>query len=196
MKKRSLLIIAVGILLSGCSSFLGLGENNFACAGLPQGAKCLSAMDVLKATDYKDHITEDDISYFKAEKAAKGIVIDDKSNKNSGDRRRRFGSQQTSNASPDAAIQRAAALKLRSAAPAPDRNIPIRTQPVIMRIWIAPWEDDQNFLNMAGYTYTEIKPREWAVGEPYTGKTTGSLKIVRQDPKREKKVKKKADMGL
>ena len=45
---------------------------------------------------------------------------------------------------------------------------PIRTPSQIMRIWIAPWEDDDGDLNVSGYMYTELEPRRWMIGKPAT----------------------------
>ena len=35
----------------------------------------------------------------------------------------------------------------------------------VMRIWIAPYIDQQDNLNWSGYVYSEVTPRRWAVGE-------------------------------
>lgn len=42
--------------------------------------------------------------------------------------------------------------------------LPIRTPAKVMRIWIAPWEDEDGDLIASGYVYTEIEPRRWQVG--------------------------------
>lgn len=46
-----------------------------------------------------------------------------------------------------------------------DAPQPLRTPPVVMRVWVASWQDSRGDLHMPGYTYTEIEPRRWAVGE-------------------------------
>lgn len=46
-----------------------------------------------------------------------------------------------------------------------DAPQPLRTPPVVMRIWVASWQDTRGDLQMPGDTYTEIEPRRWAVGE-------------------------------
>ncbi|WP_081375338.1 TraV family lipoprotein [Xanthomonas vesicatoria] len=35
----------------------------------------------------------------------------------------------------------------------------------IMRIYVAPWEDEQGDLHMGGIIYSEIEPRKWRVGQ-------------------------------
>lgn len=47
-----------------------------------------------------------------------------------------------------------------------DQSLPLRTPARVLRIWIAPWEDDQGDLNHPGYRFTEIEPRRWSVGMP------------------------------
>jgi conjugal transfer pilus assembly protein TraV len=48
-----------------------------------------------------------------------------------------------------------------------DKQIPLRIPPKIVRIWIAPWEDDEGDLNQGGYVFSEISdPRNrWIIGE-------------------------------
>lgn len=48
-----------------------------------------------------------------------------------------------------------------------DEQIPLRIPPKIVRIWIAPWEDDEGDLNQGGYVFSEISdPRNrWIIGE-------------------------------
>ena len=45
-----------------------------------------------------------------------------------------------------------------------DQSLPLRTPARVLRIWIAPWEDNQGDLNHPGYLFTEIEPRRWSVG--------------------------------
>ena len=48
-----------------------------------------------------------------------------------------------------------------------DKQIPLRIPSKIVRIWIAPWEDDEGDLNQGGYVFSEISdPRNrWIIGE-------------------------------
>lgn len=43
--------------------------------------------------------------------------------------------------------------------------VPILEQAQVMRIWIAPWTDKNNDLHWPGLVFTQIQPRQWAVGE-------------------------------
>lgn len=48
--------------------------------------------------------------------------------------------------------------------PSIDQPIPIRTQPEVMRIWVAPWQDQDGDLHADGFIYTEIERRKWNLG--------------------------------
>lgn len=44
------------------------------------------------------------------------------------------------------------------------RDEPFRVPAKVMRIFIAPWEDEQGDLHMGGYVFSEVEPRKWSVG--------------------------------
>ena len=50
------------------------------------------------------------------------------------------------------------------ALPETQQSAPIRIPSRVMRIWIAPWEDDRGDLNLSSYVFTEIEPRRWDIG--------------------------------
>jgi conjugal transfer pilus assembly protein TraV len=52
-----------------------------------------------------------------------------------------------------------------------DRPIPLRSQAKVMRIWIAPWEDQHGDLHASGLVFTEIEARRWNLGERMVAKT-------------------------
>jgi conjugal transfer pilus assembly protein TraV len=58
------------------------------------------------------------------------------------------------------------------AVPRIDQPVPIRTQAKVMRIWMAPWEDDDGDLHADGFMYTEIESRRWNLGDRF--KSPGS----------------------
>lgn len=59
------------------------------------------------------------------------------------------------------------------AVPRIEQPVPIRTQAKVMRIWMAPWEDDDGDLHADGYLYTEIEGRRWNLGERF--KSPGAM---------------------
>jgi len=42
---------------------------------------------------------------------------------------------------------------------------PLRQNSQTMRVWIAPWVDMNDNLHWNGFVFTEVSPRQWAVGE-------------------------------
>jgi len=58
------------------------------------------------------------------------------------------------------------------AVPRIGQPVPIRTQAKVMRIWIAPWEDNDGDLHANGYIYTEIERRKWNLGQPFNSPGT------------------------
>ena len=43
---------------------------------------------------------------------------------------------------------------------------PIRIQPRVVRLWLAPWEDSDGDLNMGGFIFTEVADKKrWVLGE-------------------------------
>ena len=43
---------------------------------------------------------------------------------------------------------------------------PIRIQPRVVRLWLAPWEDSDGDLNMGGFIFTEVAGKKrWVLGE-------------------------------
>lgn len=53
------------------------------------------------------------------------------------------------------------------AVPSIEQAVPIRTQAKVMRIWMAPWEDDDGDLHADGFLYTEIESRRWNLGDRF-----------------------------
>ena len=64
--------------------------------------------------------------------------------------------------------------------PARARNpLPIRTQAVVMRIAVDPWEDENGDLYVPGFIYTEIEPRRWEIGARQTSAGTTLKPLAR-----------------
>lgn len=51
-------------------------------------------------------------------------------------------------------------------------QMPILRPPKIVRIWIAPWVDGNDDLNMDTYIYTEIREKKWILGEDIPSNTS------------------------
>lgn len=43
--------------------------------------------------------------------------------------------------------------------------LPVREAPQVMRVWVAPYNDENDDLHMPGFIFTEIATRKWSFGE-------------------------------
>lgn len=128
-------------LLVGCGSFGGTGESEFACPGYPAGVSCKSPIDVYEATN------------------GPGDTLSGGG-----------GALSAAGTSAAAAGKAGAALTTplvvqRNLIVAPPNPKPILEEAQVMRIWIAPFVDNNQDLQWPGFTYTEVTPRRWAFGE-------------------------------
>lgn len=133
--------------MTGCTSIMNIGEPEYACKGMPNGATCMSAKDVYSATEGENYKSQ-------LKKEQEGAKAEAK------------GEQ------PSEQVTRVLYPKGADNAPIPMRArnpLPIRTQAVVMRIAIDPWEDDNGDLHVPGFIYTEIEPRRWEIGSRQAG---------------------------
>lgn len=133
-------------------SFLGLGQGDFSCPGGVDGVRCMSARQVYQATESSDYVKTISESD-KAENGKPAIVTGQIKN----------GINQV-------------------AVPSIVQPIPIRTQAKVMRIWMAPWEDDDGDLHADGYLYTEIESRRWNLGDRFRSPGTAISPLSVQTP--------------
>jgi len=153
-------IIATSLILgflSGCTGIMSIGESEYTCKGMPNGATCMSAKDVYSATEGDDYKTQ-------LKKEQEGGASDSEHGKPAEQVTRVLYPQGADNAP----------IPMRARNP-----LPIRTQAVVMRIAVDPWEDENGDLNIPGFIYTEIEPRRWEVGarQPNAAPTLRPLSI-------------------
>lgn len=141
---KILVICTAALLVSGCSSILNVGASEYACKGMPEGVSCMSAKDVYNATENESYQTK-----LQAEQEAAKV--------NSEGGKKPEGVQDTRVLYAQGADN--APIPLRARNP-----LPIRTQAVVMRIAVDPWEDENGDLYVPGFIYTEIEPRRWEIG--------------------------------
>ena len=146
------LAIASVTLISGCASTLGVGNSEFGCTGLPQGVQCMSARRVYELTEQPGAVRAD--PYSEAEDGGKSKREAEENLLNR---------IEAGNPAPAAG-----AGHVLNASPVRSTPLPIRTQPQIMRIWIAPWESVDGDLHASGQIFSEIEPRRWNIGTPET----------------------------
>ncbi|MBY5940575.1 type IV conjugative transfer system lipoprotein TraV [Halomonas sp. DP5N14-9] len=142
--------LGIGTVISGCSA-LNIGESEYSCSGIPEGVRCMSTKDVYNLTNNGNV------------PVALGAESVESATRVAGDQPSAGGED------PNDVVGNYVSPRL------PDRPVPVRTPAEVMRIWIAPWEDDDGDLIVTGHLYTEIEPRRWVIGEP-TANTQPSLK--------------------
>ncbi|MEC4747583.1 type IV conjugative transfer system lipoprotein TraV [Methylomicrobium sp. Wu6] len=131
------LLTASVLVLNGCS-YMGIGQGDFSCPGGIDGVRCMSARQVYQATESSDYV--------------KTVSENDKSGESK----------------PVSVLAHSnSTLNSQVAVPSIEQPVPIRTQAKVMRIWMAPWEDDDGDLHADGYLYTEIESRRWNLGERF-----------------------------
>ena len=154
--------------LSGCS-VLGVGEEEFACTGMPDSVYCHSARDVYEKTNsgvVPSPVRQEDGAYNKdcddcqrAEdtnpELAQGQVSKTESQTGEGAQVTTGKTLKTLTTTGDEVISNYVSPRL------PSEPVPIRTPAQIMRIWVAPYVDTNGDLVAPGFVYTEIEPRRW-----------------------------------
>ena len=144
MFKKFVVSAALLLTLTGCTRMMTIGSPEYACKGMPEGVSCMSAKDVFAATEGDEYKTQ-----LKAEQEA-AANKGKKANKSEGQPETRVLYAEGSDNAP---------IPMRARNP-----LPIRTQAVVMRIAIDPWEDENGDLHVPGFIYTEIEPRRWEIG--------------------------------
>ncbi len=186
MKNRlvaaSLLAAFGATTLSGCSA-LAVGEEEFACTGMPGSVYCHSARDVYEKTNdgvvpspvgkATGSYNEDCEDCVRAEDVNPELAVEEDENtrlaagvskaKNSetievidlktGEHK--TVQRKSLEVHDDEIINNYVAPRL------PSEPVPVRTPAQIMRIWVAPFVDTNGDLVAPGFVYTEIEPRRW-----------------------------------
>ncbi|WP_394697362.1 type IV conjugative transfer system lipoprotein TraV [Pseudoxanthomonas japonensis] len=178
---KCLASVGTVLALSACASMTG---GDFSCPA-PDGFRCMNPVEVYEATNHTSNL--DEVSESKKgrkQEAAQSIVVQPVAV--AAPSATAVGPDRCCNpvltglsvgandslslARPTAQIaptrQEAEVLsrgvKAASAMPTGDAY---RESAKIMRIFVAPWEDEQGDLHMGGIIYSEIEPRKWRVGQ-------------------------------
>lgn len=141
MDAKKILFLMVGLLplLGGCASALNTGDSdNFGCPGMPKGVICKTPRQVYSMTN--TNFTNI---------GANGE--DHVSGKGSG------GNKQTTTLP---SIINSADLTAAQLAP-----VPVMEQAKVLRIWIAPWVDENHDLHWPGLMFTRVKTNKWSFGD-------------------------------
>nr|WP_232487310.1 TraV family lipoprotein [Azotobacter chroococcum] len=124
-----------------------MGEEEYSCKGMPEGATCMSAREGV--CGHRWRCLQDGA----APGAGQGHC-EERQGQGEGGQGERAGN-------PRAGRRR---RRQHAAADACAQPLPIRSQAVVMRIAVDPWEDDNGDLYVPGFVYTEIEPRRWEIG--------------------------------
>lgn len=139
-------LFGASLFVSGCASSLNIGETTFACK---EEGGCPTPIEVYEAT----HGSPSELLMGKTPKSWKSdpsqTVV-------------RVSPRQGNDAAREA---RAAMGAERIKVDAQRTTVPLRSSSSILRIWIAPWIDENDRLNWARYTFVEVAPRTWRFGE-------------------------------
>lgn len=147
MKKHNLLILAaLSTALTACAGGYG---SKYGCSGLPDGIVCKSPTQIYNMTNQDEvgAVYQSDLDVQKDE--GKGM----------------FKSNKASKQGPTSPAQDAVNLFSKPQFQAASSPMPVLEQPKVLRIWLAPWKDQNETLNWGSYMFTEITPRRWNFGD-------------------------------
>lgn len=134
----TLALLSASTLLTGCASMFTVGNSSYSCPGIPNGVRCMSARDVYAETNNRDSVEgRGDTSKKPVAEAAA-----------------------TSDASATAAVATSSAPSIPTI-----KTVPVRTAAKVMRVWIAPWEDEAGFFHGSEYVFAEVEGRKWALSD-------------------------------
>lgn len=144
MKIQHLLTVsALAALMSACTGM----QSKYGCSGLPDGIVCKSPMQVYEQTNGDDRVAvyQSDLEEGNGPKSKydKG----------------------TSKKSTPTQAEQMVNLFAKPQFQAASSPMPVLEQPKVLRIWVAPWKDENETLNWSSYLFTEITPRRWNFGD-------------------------------
>ncbi|AVQ00246.1 type IV conjugative transfer system protein TraV (plasmid) [Ahniella affigens] len=137
---RLLSMLFIG-LLAGCAS-----SGKFSC-GVPEGQPCKSALTVYAETDGASHMP----------------AVGDRAQSPRNEVITTSDYMSVSETAEGELVLLPAPSTSNGAVPSEE---PVREEAKMLRIWIAPWEDENGDLIAASHVYTEVEARRWRYGAP------------------------------
>jgi len=67
---------------------------------------------------------------------------------------------------------------------APSTGTPILSDPVVLRIWVAPWEDNRKVLHDQAYLYAVVDPGHWQI-EHNVNRISGQYRVLTLSARKE-----------
>ncbi|NNH79200.1 type IV conjugative transfer system lipoprotein TraV [Acinetobacter sp. ANC 5380] len=138
MKKQGLLISAAfSLLMTGCATY----ETKYGCSGVPDGVVCKTPMQIYEQTsgDGNVGVYQENLETVSKSKYA--------------------------NKKPETQAEQMVNVFSKPQFQAASSPMPILEQPKVLRIWIAPWKDENDTLNWASYLFKETTSRKWNFGD-------------------------------
>jgi conjugal transfer pilus assembly protein TraV len=140
-------LVAATLALCGCSNLSGLGgSNEFRCHA-PEGVPCMSVSGV-------------------AANDAAGTLAGARAAGSTEDARGAGRATSTHSPAAEGSVPRLTPVMQASASSAVERVGQlgaIRSEPTVIRIWVAPWQDADGDLNDQGYVYLQIDAGRWLI---------------------------------
>ncbi|ACO04991.1 type IV conjugative transfer system protein TraV (plasmid) [Persephonella marina EX-H1] len=154
MKRHVLALIFVVPFLTGCSSILGIGHENFRCEGTDKGGVCAPVDKVYKDRhllgNQKDTVIDREKEKEISEEKEEGVFYEGC-----------YGEVKISkDGKPKCNLKPKAEIKVRVIKEKPFAQ-PIRIQPKIAKIWIQPYVDENGNLVDGRYIYVIVKKGGW-----------------------------------
>lgn len=149
--------------VTGCAYF-NVGEEEFSCSGMPGSVYCHSTRDVYEATsegEVPSPMDKDGAYNEDCEDCVKSPMDGGPEVTTAATARENGIATGKQVAQTDEVIDNYVTPAL------PERPVPIRTPSQVMRIWVAPFIDNNGDYNAPGYVYTEIEPRRWVLAKEY-----------------------------
>lgn len=139
MNKLKLMAFAgLTVLMTGCTT------GKFACPGMPDGVMCKRPSQVYAMTNEADRIGGGGASSNGGATCGKSCQERKKAQRQAGE---------------------ASALISNKLLEPLAQPMPIREAPQVMRVWVAPYTDENDDLHWPSFVYTEITKRRWSIGE-------------------------------
>lgn len=145
MRKHLNSLMAIGsiaLMTTGCMGF----KSQYGCSGLPDGIVCKSPAQVYEKTNGNQI----------------GIYQSDETNDENQPKSRYDKKNKSTKPSQGEEMVNLFAKPQFQSSSSP---MPVLEQPKVLRIWVAPWKDENETLNWGSYMFTEITPRRWNFGD-------------------------------
>lgn len=155
-----LTVLAMALGLSACS--VNGYKKGYGCSGLPDGVVCKTPSQIYDLTtgDQNAAVYQNTLEQQQDVAGRVNTRADDEEAKGMFKRK-----QASNNAAIGSQEQNMVNLFSKPQFANSTSPMPILEQPRVLRIWVAPWRDQNDTLNWGSFMFTEITPRRWNFGD-------------------------------